>query len=471
LKEQVALEAILTPALIMDEPVTVRIVPDDWPSDQAIRNAENPLTAMADRLAATRKWTPNLAAGSQISSGKAFDARGNLTEGGGAAGAGGLFGSFATALDPPPEAHLTAVWIDYVIHAPGLPDKVVRRAIVDLIGPAARSKGAPSTLGVTPEQAAARALAVADTIEIVPVVARMTPSFLAHLQLNEIARSGAVLAAEASGGPRAPAGEEAPQAPNLLAPQTLALARDLWSRVRSDVYLDRINVLTSHARLARDGERVSASLSFDIVENEVGVRPGAAADAFAVRLTQGVADTVAEALLLSASATSGNAAVAFAASAQARIPWIAVKSAEQVDALGIDADSKARIADEIKSGSVVIAPKNAEPGAVTAWWLIDQKTGTTLGMDGRGWGDAAAEFGIGAGTAAKRGEGYAEYVAILSLIMICSVSYFASTFNNALGSMLRRVAGAKQLCAMQEAEVTQAAPPNLGTETPVVEKQ
>jgi hypothetical protein len=188
-------------------------------------------------------------------------------------------------------------------------------------------------------------------------------------------------------------------------------------------------------------------------------------------LTQGVADTVAEALLLSASATSGNAAVAFAASAQARIPWIAVKSAEQVDALGIDADSKARIADEIKSGSVVIAPKNAEPGAVTAWWLIDQKTGTTLGMDGRGWGDAAAEFGIGAGTAAKRGEGYAEYVAILSLIMICSVSYFASTFNNALGSMLRRVAGAKQLCAMQEAEVTQAAPPNLGTETPVVEKQ
>lgn len=46
----------------------------------------------------------------------------------------------------------------------------------------------------------------------------------------------------------------------------------------------------------------------------------------------------------------------------------------------------------------------------------------------------------------RRAEGYTEYAVILSLIMICSIS----TFLSAGSRTLRRVAGAKQLCAMQE---------------------
>jgi hypothetical protein len=90
-------------------------------------------------------------------------------------------------------------------------------------------------------------------------------------------------------------------------------------------------------------------------------------------------------------------------------------------------------------------------------------------MDRRGWGGMGG-YGIKVGTIVARGEGYMEYVAILSLIMICSVSIFVSSFNNAFGNALRRTAGSKQLCAMQEDRSVQQAQ-DLGTETPVVEKQ
>src|SRR5439155_6307453 len=76
----------------------------------------------------------------------------------------------------------------------------------------------------------------------------------------------------------------------------LAVSRFEWSAFIDRVFVNRPNILTRHIWMSLDGDAVVVQDATDIVFNEVGVDLREA-DAFRLRLGQGIVDTNAEAVL------------------------------------------------------------------------------------------------------------------------------------------------------------------------------
>jgi hypothetical protein len=175
----------------------------------------------------------------------------------------------------------------------------------------------------------------------------------------------------------------------------LAYARHLWSENPDELYLDSINVLTTHAGPVRMAKGLGTRLSFDIVRNAVAVRPGTAIDRRATRLSQGVADTVAEALLLSSASPHANAAIAFSSSGDDKPAWRIVDDPGDLAGIQVNADVQSRLAEALAEHMIAVAPERpvrVPDGEIFAWWQIDPATGTTLGLDSRGWGADTEEY-------------------------------------------------------------------------------
>jgi hypothetical protein len=118
-----------------------------------------------------------------------------------------------------------------------------------------------------------------------------------------------------------------------------------------------------------------------------------------LRLTQGVADTVAEAVLASADGKPENASELFAAAAARDAKWVTLRGPGDaaVASLELPADAVARIRQDLAAGYAVVVPAKAPaPGAVgrgaVAWWRVDPASGQTLGVGHQGWGSAATEY-------------------------------------------------------------------------------
>jgi hypothetical protein len=131
------------------------------------------------------------------------------------------------------------------------------------------------------------------------------------------------------------------------------------------------------------------------------VRPEASADAFRIRLKQGVADTAAEAVLADAlaakgvSAGAGANAGALLSKSDGSKPWIAIapKDVAAVEKLGLPTDVAARVSADVTAGHAVLVPPPGNAKADTlAWWRVDPQTGQTLGIGPNGWGATAAEY-------------------------------------------------------------------------------
>src|SRR5205085_2755263 len=109
----------------------------------------------------------------------------------------------------------------------------------------------------------------------------------------------------------------------------LGFARGQWSAVRGKVYLDRPNVLTQHTILRQgEGSQMVACDGFDIVTNDVaviGTAAGPMPDAPAIRLRQGVADTAAEAALVSGCGKLENTSELFALAADKPESWTLIR--------------------------------------------------------------------------------------------------------------------------------------------------
>jgi hypothetical protein len=331
-------------------------------------------------------------------------------EGGGSAGLGGLFGSRSKEPSAQTRAGnngakarhdaVTAEWIEYEIHMPGISSRTVRRPLFDLLGPSGRSSEPTSPPIETDAVRLERAMALLGTTDILVLSADLPDRAIEA----QVLRGGTgavqmirkVLESDASDpeGLTLALGSTYRASSALLA---LASARRKWSPVQDQTYLGEVNILSQHRWLMDDAAgNVMAMEGLDIVANQVSSVPGPQVDPFRLVVQQGVLDTNAEAVLMTRNKPVANVALLHEAASQLGINWIMLQAADDpsLKELGLPDDMSARIRAELRDGSLALVPERAflvEGESAFGWWKIDPLTGETLGMGPQGWGQSMVQ--------------------------------------------------------------------------------
>lgn len=287
----------------------------------------------------------------------------------------------------PDHSGFTAEWIEYELRAPGRAAQIVRRPVFDAIGGVGDARK-PKLLSAN--ERIDRGLALTGETELLPLFAQLPTGFVIDQYVKKLAAMRAPMAKIAALGKTAPPQavlDELTAAGHLPGPlYALATARDAWSTVRGQVYLDRLDLLTQRERIVGVSGPVKRSSNFDIVANHVAAWPAKGTDARAVLVAQGVADTAAEALLVPCTkrhdCTRGlNTSMAFAASGGAG--WKTVTSADAAPAA-----ARALVAEDLRDGFTVVMPADGAP----TWWRVS-RDGEVLGRGLTG-GTAITEYEI-----------------------------------------------------------------------------
>jgi hypothetical protein len=413
LAEKEAFSHELRPATLIGTRVTFRNVPLDWPTGEAAPG-HGDAAAWRGALLKQKQWVPQLLVGAEAFGKASFDDTGEThsspKSGGGnpvggigvsAGGAlGGFGGAFGGGGGGEAKKVLTAEWIEYELRLPGEKPRKIRRQIFDLVGPAARASAKSSGQAIEAPQwndeqrldASGRLL---DEVDVAIQVCRLPGKFTSHLAARRMLENRKALV-DAMRDPNSVSAAQIAKAVPLPGPAyALASQRGRTGDTASDLYFDRPNILTHHqfvATGANDG--LALRRAYDVVCNDVGVRPDAGAAAFQVRLRQGVRDTALEAAAVPDGQKSENAIDPFLADLSKGEKWLTIRSAkdESLQNAELPADAKARIAQDLSAGYVVLAPAKAGADAPVRWWRVDPKTGETLGMAGAGWGQAMTEY-------------------------------------------------------------------------------
>ncbi len=315
---------------------------------------------------------------------------------------------------PTPETTtLSAVWIQYDFSVPGKKPYRIKRAVFDLLDPASRVAGPVTSTELDGDQLNERAVALCSIITLRPSNCDLTEEFLTREELFAATRNQSIfvqlaqrLVDESAEDPMDLVGRL-----SLLPGELSMLAHSRFrvGRHSSRVFLGQLNLASTHMRLfaadvtaSEDSieaeERKSPEFYFgqaiDIVENTVGVRATKEADAasaFAIRLEQGVLDTVLESTT-SGGTSKGNSIVPTNTSRWAKThpinTWALVtEGAEESH----HPAASARVAHHLQAAShVAVAPPPIDGGLAPAtFWSVDPISGTTLGIGSRGWGQDA----------------------------------------------------------------------------------
>ncbi|HLL89577.1 MAG TPA: hypothetical protein VK324_09755 [Tepidisphaeraceae bacterium] len=412
--EAVALAETLRPSDVLGSRVVLRHRALKWPKDEEILKDPDPMAKYRATAAAQKEWLPMLLVGEGVRTRASVTAAGELNEdpkmdGAAAIGAqmGGMFGGLTGGggeEDGDAAGALTAEWVEYVVRAPGRPDRVERRQVFDLRAAHRGNPAAPLT--VDDAAKVSRGLAVLGETEMLLLPCQLSSEFVVDLTNRALVSNRALFEAMRRDTTfRDPDNliaeiRKATPPPSRL--YTLAVVRRDWSPVRGDVYLDRANVLSLHTNVDPDTAGViTARQAVDVVANDVAVRAGAKSDPFAARVRQGVADTAAEAVMMTV--VGGGSAVSSATAAFARAAArgdaaVTLRRAEDLTAaaLKLPADLRHRVAQDLAAGYVVVLPAAEMPDSVDAWgwWRIDPKDGRALGMGGTGYGNALVESSL-----------------------------------------------------------------------------
>jgi hypothetical protein len=410
LEQRVALRHELLPAELLGEPIALWFHPMDWPDDgKLVRDAE-PMRRFREACLAQQEWLPTLRIGERIVSQSSFRRDGTVDDrpvvdpmkrlGKGVGGAlGGALDALSGAETTPAVGALTAVFVEYAIHAPGRAPEVHRRATFDLLG-TRRDAEAIRAFAADEAQQLVRALALRSRTNVLPLCCQPSPEFvLATAAAQTRANRAQIRAASAAANDPDPmkfatAFQRLRPVPGML--PMLALARTALSRVAQDLYVDRLQLLCEEAGFAATADgSVVARVGFDIVANRFAVRP--TADAFAVAFEQGVVDTTVEAMLRDRGAPTWNTGELLAVSPAQDVAWRRVAQVDDLDGLAIDAEVRASLAAELDAGHVLIVPERSIELAgrqLYGWWRIDPVTGQALGVMDSGRGQAMVEYGL-----------------------------------------------------------------------------
>lgn len=420
-EEAVLLEHTFAPSLFYGQRISVTSVPIDMPSRDKLLLEKRPALAARAALAEQTEWVALLridkavvAKMSVTDGGETFDvtaADGNTTRLGravqratreGMGGAADLLGGLPGSAKDEPEPLKTAAaessgftgqWIEYELRSPGSPPVTARRTVFDAYRGADRAGVKPVKLDRMARLE--RGLALTGETDLLPTFAAIPQAFVADRSATALAAARPVLIELADLAGKAPPDalltRLAGLAPLPGSLYTLALARIAWSPVGGQVYLGRLGLLTETRRLVIAGNQVRWRDGFDIVANPVAVWPASSVAARATRLTQGVADTAAEAAVLACRGGTRcvrtvNTSDEFAAATQ---PWTVVRdgAAPELDRFSAPARTLARA--DLAAGYALVVPSSG----ATTWWRVDAASGESLGMGTLG-GTATSEYAL-----------------------------------------------------------------------------
>ena len=159
----------------------------DWKGVTPPSAADEILAAVAE----TKRWQPFLTVAGATIAGKIFDETGWVSEGtdaspaGLGAAAGGLLGGFGGGDEPTPKKPtvFTAEWLDFHIVMPGGSERVVRREIVDLLGPARRAQPISEKPVISAERVAGARLRLGAEVKMRLLNCRPSQVYFDHAML------------------------------------------------------------------------------------------------------------------------------------------------------------------------------------------------------------------------------------------------------------------------------------------------
>jgi hypothetical protein len=403
LKERVALEHTITP---YSEPVVQLLlahVPEDWPEELtplALLEQSDPLRTFVATARKQTKWLPLLQVGKDQVVDQGFTAKGELYKpGGGPAGggqakaigglAGGLSGGGRSG-----EGILTAEWIEFEVKSPGLPPEENRRAVFDLLGPAARASKA--IIDTIPDGAAQeRALSLMGSAEILLQGSHVTDEYLTYEGFSGIVAARDVVVRSFSQPIKLLRGEfelNTGTENSITGPTTeLALARRTVGETTNHFGRPNITAFWQMPASRRDDDHFTVN-GFDIISNSAGLDAGRVRD-FEIQVVSGVSDTVLENSLMSGDSTAANTSRLFEITPDSSWRTIRSDNRNELDAANISPDIIARVDSALEDGFFIVLSTDVPPEQVT-WWRLNPVSGEILGIGPSGRGQATVDYKI-----------------------------------------------------------------------------
>jgi hypothetical protein len=402
-KENIVFQHSLRPLELVGEPIVLAHSPMNWPTDLNLLNEKDPLGKFRDVARDEKEWLPCLVLGQKQIFQSSFTDSGDVNanpgkkDGGSVGGiAKGLVNAFGGEEEETAgqQAFLSAEWIEYEIHIPGKPNRIVRREIFDLLGPSVRAKKNFGVFQLDDTKKADRGLALLGSVEILPLTGHLAPEFISYLAAKRLVESKVPFLSFLKldeGSRRAKSGELVALLKNISSPlSALELARQTLGPYSYFHYLDCLNIFNFRAGYSQDANGKVRPFEFiDIVLNPVTMA-GPDANSFSGRIRQGVVDTVSEAVIYDRQEAVENTAILFEKALKAGAQGLTLNPQQQKDIpeLGLPQDASARLSETLGQGylAVVLADfSSAQAPGDFGWWRVDPKSGETIGVMGSGF--------------------------------------------------------------------------------------
>lgn len=406
IEEHVALAETLATATLHGTPVRLNLQPQGLASPAAMLADPDDVQRLAEAIYSRTEWTPVLMVGedtrvdrSILSDGSTRDLVDRpaqaqaMQEAAGALGGIGVRGRQRADPDTGPE--LSAVFVEFLVSAPGRADETFRRPLMDVRGASQRSPQDAASIKVlewTDRKRRDRAIQMLSGVEILAQSnwwpASYSIGYLLHgMQKNRLSALGIVQAIRRFDNQSLGRALEHMQ-PASGALIALAFQRHAQSAQPQRIALTRINLMTEFEQFRLVDDEPVLAHGFDIIDNRIEVI-GDGDDPRRVRLHQGILDTALEALLLQSADEVANASLEYQKALTAGLGWIDTDSLDNLDRL--DPDAARQIREATRDGQVVLLAQDLATGARPHWWRLDPTTGTILGMGPDGRGSALVE--------------------------------------------------------------------------------
>jgi hypothetical protein len=303
----------------------------------------------------------------------------------------------------PPASELTAVWLTITLNSPGQPARIIERALLDRIGPAARQQ---SRTGIKSEWRDVNRvrMSLIQRHQILVAGGPISLQRVARDALQTILDRGILSQALAV---KYQQFEAKPS--DLLAKLSLPhWSADLVGLLNESVALTQAQIAGSGiAFVAEPDVFIRSDMLDQRAANQTTLRTGIDIAAINVR-TIGNPEVCAQTQLVSgmwASELEGrllrrgeaeqsfDAAQILRSAAQQKIPLETIRAADDLKKIKADADAQAIMSAQIRDGGVLLIPARPVQMAgkpAIAWWRID-RSGQPLAIGADGRGQAASE--------------------------------------------------------------------------------
>ena len=416
LHEHTVLEYSMRPSEHFGKRIIMHNLSMGWPEDLQ-PDEEDFSESLRDAILEGTEWMPVLEIGNDMIVQRSFTVSGGINDSPNPtpeAKTGrttrGLFGGVTGGLtggsrkeEAEKEGFLTAGWLEYDMYSPGQEDRTIRREIFDLLGPASRALDERAKPDFSEKQRLDRGYSLFGIIEILPVVCQVSSQFRNQVASRTFLDQLRFLQEELRSDNleklkdfdiRISMAFEAIQSPLYK----WALLRAKWNRYANHVYLDSVNVVNLRTRIAEDVEReLLLRRTFDVVSNSISVNPRVKISPALVRINQGVADTLAEAMSVPGPEPHMNVSYLVDLAKNQGIDWQLVKSFDDKkwERWRLSEDIRKRIENSLANGWSVVLPERplvVEGRARLGWWRVDLRNGETLGVMDTGFHQATTEY-------------------------------------------------------------------------------